>query len=261
MLDVRTEVGPAGNGWVTADAFFSDQASVAEFLAFERSRHLGTDPMTSGALLMADYGYIAAAAVIPLFAGFGILPSLSPASFALFFYTTEEAHEGRTHKARCAHVRLLDGTFRSGRVDDADDGEWLRSEIERHFRPVVEVVHARTHLSRAALWRLAADAIAGRFLDAGRRFGTVEASKAAALRILKVPGSPLANRQLHFFDLTVLDRERRDFSYTFQQRSGCCRLYRVEGGEYCSTCVLKAPAERDEDLRLACVVTSALTEQ
>lgn len=251
MPDVRADTGPACEGWTTAEAFFFDDVAIGEFLTFEQSLNEGTDIRTAGALLMTDYGYILAAAVVPLFAGFGLLPNLSPTTVALSFYTTEEPHDGQIQRVRRAHVRFLEQTFRQGRLNDVADGERFRAEIERHFRCVVDAIHARTRLSRAALWRLAADSIASRFLDSGRRFGTEEVAKVSAMRILKVPGSPLANRQLHYFDLTVTDRHQQEFSYTFRQRGGCCRFYQVEGGEYCPTCVLKAPAERDEELRLA----------
>ena len=132
-----------------------------------------------------------------------------------------------------------------------DDIESFRFEIESHFQPVIEAIHRRAQLSKAALWRLVADAIAGRFLDSGRRFGNVETAKAAAMTILKVPGSPLANRQLCYFDLTVLNKNQQEFSYTFRQRGGCCRYYQIEPGHMCPTCVLKTPEERDEELRLA----------
>ncbi len=251
MPDVRADTGPAGEGWMTAEAFLSDDVAMGEFLAFEQSLNEGTDIRTAAALLMTDYGYILAAAAVPLFAGFGLVPDLSPASVALSFYTTEEPHDGKMHRTRRAHVRFLEEIFWHGQLEDAADGERFRAEIERHFRLVIEAIHARTRLSRTALWRLAADAIAGRFLDSGRRFGPVEMAKASAMRILKVPGSPLANRQLHYFDLTVLDNRQEDFSYTFRQRGGCCRYYLVEGGTYCPTCVLKKPKERDAELRLA----------
>lgn len=251
MPDFRADIGPASDGWITSEAFFSDDAALDEFLTFEQSLNEGTDLRTAGALLMTDYGYILAAAAVPLFTGFGLVPDLTPDSFALSFYTTEELHEGKMHRTRRAHVRFLNKTFWPGRLEDADDGERFRIEIEQHFRPVIEAIHARTRLSRAALWRLASDSIAGRFLDSGQRLGTVETATASAMRILKAPGSPLANRQLHFFDLSVLDKNQRNFSYTFRQRGGCCRFYLVEGGEYCPTCVLKAPVERDEELRLA----------
>jgi hypothetical protein len=251
MPDVRTDIGPAGEGWTTGEVFFSDDVAIGEFLAFEQSLNEGTDLKTGAALLMTDYGYILAAATVPLFTGFGLVPDLSPASVALSFYTTEEQHDGKMHQTRRAHIRFLKDKFWQGQLDNAADGERFRIEIEQHFRPVIEAIHTRTRLSRAALWRLAGDAIAGRFLDSGRRFGTVEVAKASAMRILKVPGSPLSNRQLHYFDLTVLDRHQQEFSYAFRQRGGCCRFYQVDGGEYCPTCVLKDPAERDEELRLA----------
>ncbi|WP_234889870.1 (2Fe-2S)-binding protein (plasmid) [Agrobacterium vitis] len=251
MPDVRADIGPAGAGWTTTEAFFFDEAALDEFLAFEQSLNEGTDIKTAGALLMTDYGYILAAAIVPIFTGFGLIPDLSPSRVALSFYTVEEQHDGKTQRVRRAHVRFLEEIFWHGQLGDAADEERLRAEIEGHFRPVVEAVHARTRLSRPALWRLASDAIAGRFLDSGRRFARVEAAKASAMQILKVPGSPLANRQLHYFDLSVLDKNQQEFSYTFRQRGGCCRFYLVKDGEYCPTCVLKAPAERDEELRLA----------
>lgn len=251
MPDVRADLHPAGEGWATAEAFFNDKLRLDEFIHFERSLNKGTDLRTAAALLMTDYGYILAAAAVPLFSGFGLVPDLTPAAVALSFYTIEEPHDGKMHRTRRAHVRFSKEGFWQGQLDDLADGERFRAEIERHLSPVVEVIHARTHLSRAALWRLAADAIAGRFLDSARHFGAVEASKAAAMRILKAPGSPLANRQLHYFDLTVLDSRQEDFSYTFRQRGGCCRYYLVENGTYCPTCVLKKPEERDAELRLA----------
>lgn len=249
--DVRADTGPSGEGWTSVEAFFNDDKAIGEFLAFEQSLNNGTDLRTAAALLMTDYGYILAAAAVPLFTGFGLVPDLSPASVALSFHTMEEQRDGRINRARRAHVRFLEGRFWQGHLHDPVDGERFRVEVERHFRPVVEAIFTRTRLSRAALWRLVADAIAGRFLDSGRRFGTVEAAKASAMRILKVPGSPLTNRQLQFFDLTVLDGHQREFSYTFRQRGGCCRFYHVDGGEYCPTCALKDSAERDEELRLA----------
>lgn len=251
MPDVRADIGPAGAEWTTTEAFFSNEAALDEFLAFEQSLNEGTDIKTAGAQVMTDYGYILAAAAVPIFVGFGLIPNLLPSCVALSFYTTQEPHDGKMHRVRRAHVRFFDGTFWQGQLGDAAARERFRGDIEQHFRPVIEAVHARTRLSRTALWRLAADSIAGRFLDAGRRFGNVETAKASAMQILKVPGSPLANRQLHYFDLSVLDKNQQEFSYTFRQRGGCCRFYLVEGGEYCPTCVLKAPAERDEELRLA----------
>lgn len=250
MPDVRADAGPASEDWITAEAFFSSDLALGEFLAFEQSLHRDMDLKTAAALMMTDYGYILAAACVPLFVGFGLLPNLAPARVALSFYTTEDANEV-THRARRAHVRFIEESFYPGKLGDTEDAERFRFEIESHFQPIIEAIHRRTQLAKAALWRLVADAIAGRFLDSGRRFGNVETAKAAAMTILKVPGSPLANRQLCYFDLTVLNKNQQEFSYTFRQRGGCCRYYQIEPGHVCPTCVLKTPEERDEELRLA----------
>ncbi len=249
--EMRAEIGPASADWTSSKTFWASDAALDDFIAFEQSRYEGVDAKTAGAFIMNDYGYILSATTVPLFVGFGLIPDLSLSSVALKFYTTERRHEGKVYRARRANVRFVERGFQYGHLSDPEDGERFRSEIETHLRPVVDRIHATTRLSRAALWRLAGDAIADRFLDAGRQFGIVETAKAAAMRILKVPGSPLTNRELQYFDVTIFDRHQKEFSTTFQQRGGCCRFYCVEGGAYCTTCVLKAPADRDEELRQA----------
>ncbi|WP_075637026.1 (2Fe-2S)-binding protein [Rhizobium rhizosphaerae] len=249
MPDVTAAVAPLEEGWRTARAFFADGEAIEQFLAFERALNKGTDLKSAGAFLMSDYGYILAGAVVPLLVGFGLLPDLAPGKIALSFYTAQDEHEGTLHAVRRAHVRYLTADFVEGGLEDADHLERFRRQAEAHFAPVVEAVFAQTGLSRAALWRLAADALAGRFLDAGRHFGCADAAMAAAMRILKQPRSPFNNRQLHYFELTVLDADRKPFSHVFRARGGCCRYYRVEEGSLCPTCVLKPAEARDEDLR------------
>jgi hypothetical protein len=69
------------------------------------------------------------------------------------------------------------------------------------------------------------------------------------MTVLKYPGSPLYNRQLHFFDLTLRDERQRELlTWTFRARGGCCRYYTVEDGTLCETCVLKKPADRNAEL-------------
>lgn len=251
LPEVRADIGSQSAEWISAQTFFSDQIAIDEFILFEQSRYDGVDLKTAGALMMNDYSYIIAAATVPLFTGFGLIADLSLASVGLRFYTTKKLVDGKIYRARRAHVHFAENLFGYGQLDNPSDGEWLRSQLEKHFSPVVEQIHARTSLSRAALWRLAGDAIAYLFLDSGRRFDTAETAKAAAMRILKVHGSPFANRELRYFDLAVADRHHHEKCETFVQRGGCCRFYHVDGGAYCSTCVLKAPADRDDELRQA----------
>lgn len=249
--EVATDFGALEPGWITAKALFADKAAIAEYLDYEGSFHAGTDRKTCAAAMMADYSYMLSMATVPLFAGFAIVPDLSPAHVALKFYTTPLEHDGLSFEVRRAHVRFLSPAFFRGANGPAEEVlcDLYRRAIETHFDPLVKRLHGATGLSRSALWRLVADSIAGRFLDAGRRFDRLEPAKASAMTILKSPGSPLDNRQLHYFDLTVTDGGRREISRTFRARGGCCRYYTVEGGALCSTCVLNNPGKRDEQLR------------
>jgi len=259
--EVSTAFGGLEPDWVTAAAFFANDAAIDEYLDYEGAFHTGVDRKTCAAAMMVDYCYILSMATVPLFVGFGIVPELSPDRFAMRFYAAPMEHDGRTFDVRRAHTRFLSRTFWTDRVECAADPgmrplvdrgglcDLYRRAIEDHVRPLVEKLADRTGLSRNALWRLVGDAIAGRFLDAGRRFGCLEDAKAAAMTILKWRGSPLNNRQLHFFDLTLRDNEDHELmSWTFRARGGCCRHYTVEGGELCETCVLKKPEERNLEL-------------
>lgn len=257
--DVQTGLGSLEPGWITAGALFADDDAIDEYLDFEGVFHACSDRMTCAAAMMVDYCYIFSASTVPLFVGFSIVPELSPLLFALHFHTTPLDHDGRTLMVRRAHVRLLSGAFSQRGHGDMTglDAQALLCEIyrravEEHFDPLVRRLHARTGLSRNALWRLVGDSIAGRFLDAGRRFGRLDEAKAAAMAILKQPDSPLRNSQLHYIDLTLHDGEQRELlTWTFRARGGCCRFYTVGRGELCSTCVLKPAAERDAELLAA----------
>ena len=248
--DVRTEVGAAGEGWTTAKAFFEDDDAISTLLEHEQSLNEDTDAKASAAFLMTDYCHIFTAAAVPLLAGFDIVPDLSPDNFALNFYMEKHEHKGRIYDLPRAHVRYLSGRF-SRLPDQSQSCDLFRTSTEAHFQPLIETLSQRSGLSRNALWRLLADALAARFLEAGRQLGCLDKARIMAMAVLKQPRSPLANKQMHYFDLTVLDREERPVSYTFRARGGCCRFYSVKGGKYCTTCVLKDPHERDEQLQQA----------
>lgn len=248
--DIRTEHLPIEPGWVSAAAFFADDAVISEFLVYAASFNAGTDLKSAAAFMMTDYGYIFSSAIVPLFVGFDIVPDLDPSGFALHFHEVEDEHDGKTIRIRRAHVRYL-AEPSPAPMDRAARQELFRRGIEAHYKPLIDMLHAKTGLPRRAMWRLATDSIAGRFLDAGRRYKRLDQAMADAMAVLGHPGSPLHNRQMHFFDLSVLDREQREVSYTFRQRGGCCRYYLVEGGNLCSTCVLEKPERRDDRLRRA----------
>ena len=256
----KTDVGVIAPGWVTASAIFGDSAAVDDLLAYQTEFTPDLDRKGQAAYLITEYSYMFAITAAAPFVGFGLVPDFSAEKYALRFESRPVKHNGRIVQERLARVRFLEPKVVTDNqafagdpdtlefVDRAALCERLRVATEAHFKPLVEVLHAKSRLSRNALWRLVGDSLAVLFLDAGQRFGRVEDAKAAGLAILKQEGSPLANRQMHFFDIAVRDEEDPEqivLSRTFRARGGCCRFYTVEGGHLCSTCVLQDPVERD----------------
>lgn len=253
-------IGELEPGWITAETIFSSDAAI-NYLHYKGSLPNSGDLRTCAASMMLDYGNIFSIATVPLFVGFGIIPEFDPRYFAMKYHTVARGHDDAAHGFRRAHVRFLSPVFWTDNAESAahTDARGLmdhnglcdhyRRSVEDHFTPLVEILFRKTGLGRNALWRLVGDSIAGHFLEAGRRFGKFEAAKAAGMTILKQPGSPLNNRQLHYFELTLRDAEDQELiSWTFRGRGGCCRFYTVADGALCETCVLKKPDERDADL-------------
>lgn len=255
--EVPCSAGPMLAGWTTSAALFSSPSALEEFLDYEGSFDPGVDLKSRAAFLMSDYCYIFFMATVPLLVGRGVVPDVSPEAVSLQFYTHHGEHDGEPMTVRRAHVRLLSPQIFTDRdagpfstvTDHAGLCERFRIGVEQHFHPLVEALAKRTGFSKNAQWRLVGDAIAGRFLDVGRRFGCLTEAMASAMAIVKVQGSPLNNRQLGYFDLTLHDSALKEpFTYTFRARGGCCRYYTVEGAEKCPTCVLKSHEERDNIL-------------
>ncbi|CUX45582.1 ferric iron reductase [Agrobacterium fabrum] len=255
--EVPCSAGSMLAGWTTSAALFSNPSALEEFLDYEGSFDPGVDLKSRAAFLMSDYCYIFFMATVPLLVGRGVVPDMSPEAVSLQFYTHHGEHDGEPMTVRRAHVRLLSPQIFTDRdagpfstvTDHAGLCERFRIGVEQHFHPLVEALAKRTGFSKNAQWRLVGDAIAGRFLDVGRRFGCLTEAMASAMAIVKVQGSPLNNRQLGYFDLTLHDSALKEpFTYTFRARGGCCRYYTVEGAEKCPTCVLKSHEERDDIL-------------
>lgn len=259
--DVPVERGRLEPGWMTAAALFSSNAEIDAFLAYEGTFEPAADAKARAAFLMSDYCHIVSTATVPAFVACGLLAELSPEAIGLQFYQARHEHDGHIHETRSARIRFLSNAFHTDRAEhaahpdavpcngrDEIEAQFARG-IEAHFHPLVEVLHARTRLSRSAMWRLVGDAFAARFLDAGQRLGCVEQAKISAMSVLKRHGSPLANPQLQFIELTVRDDEGSPvLTRSFRARGGCCRYYTVKPGALCSTCVLKDAERRDADL-------------
>jgi hypothetical protein len=120
--------------------------------------------------------------------------------------------------------------------------QWLRTTLENHFAPLIERVFERTRLSHHAQWLLVADSCAALFLYLGQQLGEPARAMDEGLAFVRASGSPMNNRKTGYVTL-----EWNGHSDTFRARGGCCRYYTVSesGDDYCTTCVLRKPEDRD----------------
>lgn len=253
------DIGQIESGWRRADKLFDDDESgLDDLLDYQASFADHMDLKTRAAYHITEYSNLFALVAVAPFVGFGLVPDFRPRQIGLSHETRPLSLKNKVVEERLTRLRFL-----SDRVATvATVQEWaasaaaarvilrdlLRQGVEAHFAPLIAGLHTKTSLSESAMWRLVGDSLAARFLDAGQYFDRLAEAKSDALAVLKHPGSPLDNRQLHYFDINVRDDTDPDrilANRTFRSRGGCCRFYTVEGGHLCSTCVLQKPAERD----------------
>lgn len=232
--------------WRAVSSAFEDEGWIARQLQRQAAVSDRYDLKACAALFMADYAHRFARSVALQYVRRRVVPDLSAE-----YVRVRERRRLRFHLWRVSRAMVFEVDIpRKGTAPSPDSLSRLRVQLEAHFTPLIAVLRQHTTLSAQALWRLAGDALAVAFLDAGRRARREGAAMADALTILKHPGSPFANAQMHYFKITVSDPDRssRAVTRTFRQRGGCCRYYTAFPGKLCSTCVLKDPAERNAAL-------------
>lgn len=257
------DIGGLDPGWRSATDIWSDDGTLERLLAAQAAFTVDLDRKAQAAYLVIDHSMtVSTAIVVPLLAA-GVVPSLAPEDTALQFHTSEVRHDGRSVEELKGSLRLLSATF------SAHDAQWgghpdnrplpdraalldhMRRQIEDHFQPLIRRLNRLTTLPPHAMWRLVGDSASAVFLETGRTLGCEEQAKADALAVLKQAGSPLCNRQMHYFDIVVRapdDPGRILARRSFRSRGGCCRYYTSEEGRLCTTCVLLDPGERDRNL-------------
>jgi hypothetical protein len=196
----------------------------------------GMDDRTKGAHLVAFYSHQLSIAAGSIFLISGLVPDLDPGSLSIRFepYSRNDADRvagGFPLDARRFHFR-----FRQFH-QSPDSASLFHDGFVASLAPVIETVKARTGLSSVAQWRLAADGIAGAFLEIGAASAQEEQAMASALAIVNTEGSPLSSSALRYQKIAAIvggvPVER-----TFRLRSGCCLYYRTDGGTFCDVCVL-----------------------
>jgi hypothetical protein len=228
----------------------------------EAGRCPGLDPKGQVAFLVGDTAHYLLTAIAALYLGEGIVPSLASDNLAFMEYDVHWEENGASGTYQSLEVRLLGSdcwayaprtliNHATPVSSQADLQDLLRRQIERLFQPLIERLYQLHRLSKAAQWRLVADALAVAFLNIGRQSGVEEHAREEALALIKHPGSPLFNRQTGFFEITVKDKNSPKNVLTrqhFRSRGGCCRYYTSDAAHYCSTCVLLPKEERDKRL-------------
>lgn len=247
---------------VPCSDFFADDAALLKAFEYQRSFCPDADTKASATFMLSDYIAVLMNVLIPLTMHHRIVPSLAPRDVGLSFHqATDQPADPSQPQPRTMRVVFLSSDLAAASDLSAiptregatkpDLAEALRTETERHFAPLISRLSALSGLAPAAFWRLVADGIAAEFLTVGKNTGEEALAKALALRIVKTQGSPLNNAQLHFFDLDLAVAGEPSNRVCLRARGGCCRYYTVEAGRFCTTCVLKAPAPRNRDLRIA----------
>lgn len=223
-------------------ALAGDAPRLDRWLAEHRRLHPGTDAKAAAALMLGgiawDLGQVVAPAAVA--ARPSLLPCPDAARLLLAWASWDE--DGVFEPAIAYRARL-------GGREAVPSPDALRLAFEATHAPLVASLARRTGLGRAALWRVVADSLSAALLEAGQEAGEPGWGMKLARATLGERASPLFNRQWGFFELEARRPDGRLVRDWFRARGGCCRFYTTEGGETCSTCVLRDLESRDERLR------------
>lgn len=252
------ELGPLEAGWIRAvDLLRPDRSCLEEGLAWSVRRYPRAERRVSGSFFIGNYAWYIAAAAIGCYLAEQRVPDLAAENIALRYSTFTWHEAGESGEAERLDVRFLSDTFAVLPIDPAAGQPgalvmpteaalrtWLRQRLEAHLAPLIEAIYSRTYLGKRAQWALVADTCAALFQHAGAALGDEKRGREEGLAFIKAAGSPLYNSKTGYFTL-----EYQAHCETFRARGSCCLYYRAEeGGEKCSTCVLRPEAERNQRL-------------
>lgn len=211
-------------------------AELERWLANTASLATGADPRTAAAYLISIFTWRLGEILGGIYLLGAAMPSLTAAQLGVH----QDARGNGP--GRDIAFRYCFGETGGGRpLDRAALG---RSVVDIHL-PLVSALQRRTGLSARALWRLVTDGLSGGLLSHGKLYGSIERARLEAEAVLSDEASPLYNRQWQFTEIGVVGAAP-DW---FRLRGGCCRLYRTDGGDYCTTCVLRPREEQLARLR------------
>jgi hypothetical protein len=227
--------GDLESGWFLATALLDSCLNyLDDALTRQAKEHPQMEARTRGSYLIGNYSWYVPLAVIATYLADNRVPDFSPENVALRYRNFTWYEDGESGEAERIDVRFLSGRFACLPDDPSSDHpdaiiltdrdalrEWLHTALEAHFSLLIERIFVQTRLSRYAQWCLVADSCAALFLHIGRALGDEAHGQAEGLKC-----------------------------ETFRAMGGCCRYYTVSetGQDYCSTCVLRKPEDRNQRL-------------
>jgi hypothetical protein len=251
--------GEIESGWYLASELTKPTSPrLATALARQAHEHPQMEDRTRGSYFIGEYTWYVFAAAVAAYLIERRVPSLAPEHIALRIQRYTWHHEGESGEAGRLEVRFLVPDFTCLPHDPiavlphaqiAADQDSLRDQmrhaLEAHMQPLIERVYEATKLSRNAQWLLVADSCAAMFLHLGQALEDSERAQREGMAFIHAPHSPMNNDKTCYITL-----DYQGHCETFRAHGGCCRYYTVSesGKDYCTTCVLRKPEDRDQRL-------------
>lgn len=247
---LKPELGPpAGEGWLAATDLAPGAAYLETLIAATQARLRTRTAAVVGSALLQSYQWPLVSTAVACYLLDRRVPDLR----------LEHTRTQYTAEHEADALALLSGRFTALPADPAaahPDATVapdlsalrtvLRTGIEAHLGVVIDQLGARLGCKPRGLWLNVADSLAGTLvwlMQEQQPAATLEQLEAEVTALIRVPGSPLANRQVGLLQLSHQER-----SQVFLDRATCCYWHKTAGGEYCSTCPHRAPEDRRERL-------------
>ncbi len=231
---VAVSIGPGEDGFYPASvAWDADTGDIGSYLAYQTRFANGMDERTRAAHLAAFYSHQFSIVAVFLYLAAGITIDEDPRNVLIRFEAPEQPDPRMPPDVRRFHFRFF-GAFLPVGENTADA---FHDVFVSHMTPVIAGIKRHTGFSAAAQWRLAADSLAGAFLEVGRALDCESDAVDMAMKLVRRNESPLLSPDLRFETIEAVV-DGKPIRRTFRLRGGCCLFYRTEEGRFCDSCVL-----------------------
>lgn len=240
--------------FLAVDLIQNKDSILEQSLVRQARKHPTMDSRTQASYFIGEYSWYVPAVAIAAYLTENRVPEFVPENIALRYRRYIWHHGEHSGEAERIDVRFLSGRFACLPDDPCADHpdamlvadkvalrDCLRSQLESHFSSLIKSIRSISKLGENAQWRLVADSCASQFLGVGAMMNDDEHAQAEGLTFIRADGSPMKNPQTSYLTLTYQDQ-----CETFLARGGCCRYYTLPDAEYCTSCVLRKPEEREQ---------------